>query len=173
MSGAGDNGCVSDWIAFLEMNRKPVFHASKREGFEIFPAARDWLINREWYRRVGADWGWQDRLKRSEADWREYVESDDLETWIASFEGAECGYFELLREGNQVRIALLGLRPEFIGKGLGGALLLAALEKAWTGETGKVFLDTCGKDHPNALPNYLRHGFRIIRTEFADGFEIG
>lgn len=164
---------VSDWIAFLEMARKPDRWPDFKEGFEVCLAAKDWRINRDWYRRVGGEWEWTDRLKRTEAQWREYVESENLQTWIASFEGVECGYFELLREGDEVRIVLLGLDQDFIGKGLGGSLLGAALEQAWTGNTARVFLDTCSKDHPNALPNYLRYGFRIIRTEFADQFEIG
>jgi hypothetical protein len=48
-------------------------------------------------------------------------------------------------------------------------LLSKALEHAWTEDTARVFLDTCSKDHPNALPNYLRHGFRIMRTEYERG----
>lgn len=164
---------VSDWIAFLEMTRKPDEYPPLKNGFEIELAAKDWQINRDWYRRVGGDWAWTDRLKRTESQWREYVGSEDLQTWIASFGGVQCGYFELVREGDEMRIALLGLDPDFIGKGLGTSLLIAALEQAWNGGTRRVFLDTCGKDHPNALPNYLRHGFRIIRTEFADGFEMG
>ena len=164
---------MSEWIAFLEMTRQPVGWPALREGFAVDLAAKDWRVNRDWYRRVGGDWGWTDRLKRTEAQWLEYAESKNLQTWIASFEGQECGYFELIREGDQIRITLLGLDPGFIGNGLGAPLLHAALERAWTEGTRKVFLDTCGKDHPNALPNYLRHGFRIIRTEFADEFKMG
>lgn len=164
---------MSEWIAYLEMVRRPESFPAWRDGFSVGLAGKDSRINHEWYRRVGGDWGWTDRLKRSEKEWREYVESEGLETWIASFEGKECGYFELSREDEGVRIALLGLDPEFVGKGLGASLLSAALERAWAGDTRRVFLDTCGKDHPNALPNYLRHGFRIIRTEFADEFRVG
>lgn len=155
------------------MIRKPDEWPALENGFGVSLAAKDWRINRDWYRRVGDDWAWTDRLKRTEAQWQEYAESDDLQTWVASFEGEECGYFEIFRDGYEVRIALLGLDPDFIGKGLGGSLLIAALKQAWTNGTRRVFLDTCGRDHPNALPNYLRHGFRIIRTEFADEFEMG
>lgn len=157
----------------MEMSGKPESLVGLKEGFEVHLLEKDWRINRDWYQRVGADWRWTDRLSRTEAEWREYVESESLETWVAGFEGKECGYFELVREGDEVRIAIFGLDRDFIGKGLGTSLLGAALERAWTGGTRRVFLDTCGKDHPNALPNYLRHGFRIIRTEFADALGMG
>jgi len=173
MSGMDENARVSDWIAFLEMPRKPDGWPALKEGFAVALAAKDWRINREWYRRVGGDWAWTDRLKRTEAQWREYVDSESLETWIAEFEAEECGYFEIFRDGCEARIALLGLDPKFIGKGLGASLLIAALREAWAEGTENLTLDTCSKDHPNALPNYLRHGFRIIRTEFADEFGMG
>lgn len=156
---------MSEWITFLEMSERPEIFPSVREDFRIVLADKNWRINRDWYQRVGSQWAWTDRLKWSESEWSDYAEAENLETWITIFQGEECGYFELLEEDHAVRIALLGLAPEFIGKGLGGSLLGKALECAWKEETTRVFLDTCSKDHPNALPNYLRHGFRVIRTE--------
>ena len=159
---------MSGWIAFLEMVRKPQDLPEVKEGFKITLAAKDWRTNREWYRRVGANWQWTDRSKRTEAEWIEYVDNENQELWVASFEGEDCGFFELSRETEGTRLALLGLEPDYIGKGLGSSLLNAALEQAWKGDPSRVFLDTCSQDHPNGLRNYLRHGFRIIRTEFAD-----
>ncbi|QTN31553.1 GNAT family N-acetyltransferase [Akkermansiaceae bacterium] len=157
---------MTEWITFLEMVERPVNFPTVPEDFQIALAEKNGRINLDWYRRVGARWAWTDRLKWSEEEWRGYVESENLETWIASFQGQDCGYFELSRQDEGVRIALLGLAPESIGKGLGGSLLSKALERAWTEGIGRVFLDTCSKDHPNALPTYLRNGFRIIRTEY-------
>jgi len=160
---------MKPWITFLEMVERPEIFPTVRENFQIALAEKNWRINLDWYRRVGARWAWTDRLKWSEAEWRGYVDSENLETWIASFQGQDCGYFELSRQDEGVRIALLGLAPESIGKGLGGSLLSKALECAWSEETGRVFLDTCSKDHPNALPNYLRNGFQMMRTEYESG----
>jgi GNAT superfamily N-acetyltransferase len=157
---------MQEWITFLEMVKRPENFPEVRENFEVTLADRNWRINLDWYRKVGTQWAWTDRLKWSEEEWCEYVESVNLETWIASHQGEECGYFELSRQEEGVRIALLGLTKESIGKGLGGSLLTKALECAWTEETSRVFLDTCSKDHPNALPNYLRNGFQIMRTEY-------
>lgn len=157
--------CMSEWITFLEMTERPEVFPPARKDFQIFLAEKDWRINCEWYQCVGSQWAWTDRLKWLEQEWRDYAESLNLETWIATFQGEPCGYFELLEEGQSVRIALLGLAPEFIGKGIGGSLLSQAIACAWKDNATRLFLDTCSKDHPNALPNYLRHGFRILRTE--------
>lgn len=157
---------MKEWITFLEMVERPEIFPATRENFHVALAEKNWRINLDWYRRVGAQWAWTDRLKWSEAEWLAYVDSENLETWIASYQGEECGYFELSSQDEGVRIALLGLTDESIGKGLGGSLLSKALECAWTEETRRVFLDTCSKDHPNALPNYLRCGFQIMRTEY-------
>jgi GNAT superfamily N-acetyltransferase len=153
------------WIAYLEMRRRPESFPAVREDFHVALAPKDWRINRDWYQKVGSMWAWTDRLIWPETTWHDYVDANHLETWIASFQGEECGYFELTRQDDGVRITLLGLIPQSIGKGLGASLLSKALECAWANETKRVFLDTCSKDHPNALPNYLRHGFQIIRKE--------
>jgi len=163
------NHGMKQWIAYLEMVERPEIFPAAREGFQIHLTDKDWRINRDWYRKVGGQWAWTDRLKWTEEEWRGYAEPENLETWITIFHGEECGYFELSRESGGVRIALLGLAPECIGKGLGGSLLSKALQCAWKTETERVFLDTCSKDHPNALPNYLRHGFQIVRKEYFDG----
>ena len=55
------------------------------------------------------------------------------------------GYYELRRdtEGG-VEIAYFGLLPEFIGRGLGGALLTSAIEEAWSRHGGIVPITRLG-----------------------------
>jgi GNAT superfamily N-acetyltransferase len=57
--------------------------------------------------------------------------------------------------------------PQFVGKGLGGGLLSAAIENAWGAETNRVWVHTCSLDHPNALKNYQARGFQIYRETLA------
>ena len=61
-----------------------------------------------------------------------------------------------------IEIAIFGLAPQFIGRGLGGALLTHALEEAWGSRPQRVWLHTCTLDHPAALPNYLARGLTIF-----------
>ena len=80
--------------------------------------------------------------------------------------GAPAGYFEL--RGDRVggtEIAYFGLLPEFTGRGLGGYLLTVAVQRAWATGTERVWLHTNTLDHPAALPNYLKRGFRAFHSE--------
>lgn len=126
-------------------------------------------LNRFLYATVGGDWYWVDQLGWSYADWQRFVERDNLETWLAYVSGTPAGYFELeLQERGDVQIRHFGLLPQFIGQGLGGALLVAAVRRAWARDACRVWLHTCSLDHPSALPAYLARGFRLydeVRSE--------
>lgn len=144
---------------------------SPKESPEGFAVSRVWPpapeLNRQFYVAVGRDWSWTDRLNWSIDDWNQYARRVALQTWIGYFDGQPAGYFELESQphGN-VEIAYFGLLPDFIGHGLGGALLTAAVECAWsTPNTRRVWLHTCNEDHQHALNNYRSRGFRLYKTE--------
>jgi GNAT superfamily N-acetyltransferase len=115
---------------------------------------------------VGADWQWVDKLPWTEAQWREWVETDCLRTFVGFHEGAIAGYYELRRDddGDQ-EIAIFGLAPEFVGRGLGGALLTHALQEGLRTAARRVWLHTCDLDHPSALPNYRARGMTVFKVE--------
>jgi len=127
-------------------------------------------INRRFYERVGADWNWRDRLPWSDMDWRAHVEREQLSTWLATHAGEQVGYVELEQqpEGN-VQISYFGLLPDHYGKGLGGTMLSMAVEIAWSlPGTQRVWVHTCSDDHPAALANYEKRGFKCFRVENGD-----
>jgi GNAT superfamily N-acetyltransferase len=64
-----------------------------------------------------------------------------------------------------VEIAYFGLLPHAVGTGQGGALLSAAVERAWEMGASRVYVNTCTLDHPRALENYQKRGFRLFREE--------
>ena len=63
-----------------------------------------------------------------------------------------------------IEIVYFGLLVNFIGKGLGGAMLSRALQHAWALGPERVWVHTCTLDHPAALANYEARGMRIYRT---------
>ena len=74
-------------------------------------------------------------------------------------------------------IAYFGLVPEFIGRGLGRFFLDWAVDRAWDLGHARVRVQTCDLDHPAALPNYERAGFRrcderIETVELVAGVEL-
>ena len=121
---------------------------------------------RRLYAAVGGPWHWRDRLTWDDDTLRAHLGSPDIAVWELLADGTSAGYFELRRNAeDEVEIAYFGLTPSFIGRGLGGALLTAAVEEAWRFGAGRVWLHTCTLDSPHALPNYKARGFRSYRTE--------
>jgi hypothetical protein len=51
---------------------------------------------------------------------------------------------------------------------LGRYFLQRAIDKAWSYAPRRFWLHTCTKDHPAALPNYLKAGFTIYKEETKD-----
>lgn len=91
---------------------------------------------------------------------------------MARIGGEVAGVVELdAQSEGDVEIVVLGLVPEFVGKGFGGHLLTLATQLAWEAKspdgtpTRRVWLHTSSRDHPHAMPNYERRGFRPFRTE--------
>ena len=128
----------------------------------------DPTLNQQLYREVGSMWQWTDRLVWEDAQWRQYVERNHLETWIGYWKGERAGYFELeFQQDGNVEIMYFGLLPDFIGLGLGGILLTVAIQSAWLKpDTRRVWVHTCSNDHKHALENYLKRGFQLFKTEF-------
>lgn len=123
-------------------------------------------LNRFFYTAVGGSWYWFMRLPWSYAEWQAYVGQPGFETWYGAWHGTPVGYFELqLQADGAVEIASFGLLPQFVGRGLGGWLLTAAVQRAWAMGAGRVILHTCTLDSPHALGNYQARGFRPVAEE--------
>jgi GNAT superfamily N-acetyltransferase len=124
-----------------------------------------WHFYRYLYIEVGRQYHWRDRLVWTEAQFRAHLAGPST-IWLLSVRGAPAGYFELRRqEDGSIEIGYFGLLPEFVGRGLGKFLLTRAVEEAWAMGPTRVWLHTCSLDHPGALPNYLRRGFRKVGEE--------
>jgi GNAT superfamily N-acetyltransferase len=132
-------------------------------------STKQFEFNKFLYRFIGGKWLWTDKLSWNDQQWKDYVEKDTLRTFVAYSGGSIAGYFELLRESDEVEIIYFGLAEPFIGKGHGGYLLTEAIKAAWKWENVKrVWVHTCSLDHPSALQNYLSRGMKIYKTETAD-----
>jgi GNAT superfamily N-acetyltransferase len=121
---------------------------------------------RHLYKEVGTAYRWTDRLGWSDETIRDHLQSPGVSIWLMSWEDSPAGYFELVEHPDaSVEIAYFGLLPEYIGRGWGKYLLTRAVESAWQLGPRRVWLHTCTLDHPAALPNYLKRGFRPVRQE--------
>jgi GNAT superfamily N-acetyltransferase len=116
------------------------------------------------YTAVGGPWYWTDRLPWSYAQWERQLNRPGVETWVGYVSGTPMGYYELEAQdgGGTIEITQFGLLPAFIGHGLGGHLLTAAVRRAWVIGPRRIWVHTCALDGPHALSNYLARGFTVF-----------
>jgi ribosomal protein S18 acetylase RimI-like enzyme len=121
---------------------------------------------RQLYLGIGAAYHWVDRAAWSDPDISAHLATPGLAVWVARVGGELAGFFELRDwPDGSTEIAYFGLLPAFIGRGLGGALLTAALRRAWERQPTRVWLHTSSLDHPAALANYLARGLEVTDVE--------
>ncbi len=121
------------------------------------------------YDAVGREYEWTDRTKLTDAQLIALLHDPRIEVHVLMADGVPAGFAELDRriEG-EIELAYFGLMPEFIGQGLGRYFLHWAMQRAWTYRPRRFWLHTETRDHPAALPNYLKAGFSVYKEEVQD-----
>ena len=128
---------------------------------------KDFQLNKFFYKNIGKNCQWVDRLIWSDLNWIDYVSNKNLFTYILKDQDEIAGYFELLLNENndEAEIAYLGILEEYFGKKLGGYLLSEAIKQSFRMKSSRVWVHTCSLDHKNALRNYLSRGMKIFKSE--------
>lgn len=160
---------MTETVTYVEMTSSDqLAPAAPVPGLALTAVDRESPLIPETLARVGAAYGWVSAT-RTAAEWRAWFEASPRRLFsLLSFDGETAGIVVYdPHPGNAMEILSFGLLPEFVGKGLGGYALTLAIERAWTLLPGvrRVWLHTSSSDHPNALPNYHRRGFRTFRVE--------
>ena len=127
----------------------------------------DFQLNKFFYKNIGKNHHWVDRLVWTEKQWINYVSDKNVKTYVLKNEKDLAGYFELIlhQEKDEVEIAYLGLLNEYQNKKLGSCLLSAAIKNSFLNNPKRVWVHTCSLDHKNALSNYVARGMKIFKTE--------
>ena len=127
----------------------------------------DFQLNKFFYKNIGKNHNWTDRLTWSEKQWIEFTTNKNTKTFILSKKEDLAGYFELIfhQEKNEIEIAYLGILEEYQNKKLGSFLLSTAIKKSFSNNPKRVWVHTCSLDHRNALNNYLSRGMKIFKKE--------
>ena len=155
-------------VWYLEMTSPGELQAAREPGADVEiarvqPPSPE--LSRRLYEQVGGPYAWTDRLGWGEREWAAHLGRDGVKTLVAWVGGEPAGYSELVTADGDVELTSFGLREAFIGRGLGGALLHAAVRRAWEQAPGRVWLHTCSLDSPVARPNYEKRGFRLYDTQ--------
>tara|TARA_B100000965_G_scaffold194253_1_gene162206 strand:- start:3015 stop:3518 length:504 start_codon:yes stop_codon:yes gene_type:complete len=127
----------------------------------------DFHLNKFFYKKIGKNYHWVDRLVWNEKKWIEYTSDQKVKTYVLKNEDDFVGYFELIlhKDKNEIEIAYLGLLEEYQNKKLGSYLLSSAIKNSFIHKPHRVWVHTCSLDHKNALSNYLSRGMKVFKSE--------
>ena len=142
------------------------------KNYQIFlDEKKDFQLNKFFYKQIGIDHYWRDRLIWTEKEWFEYVQNKNLETHILRTGKGEdedlVGFYEQEYHPalNEVELINLGVLKEFRGLKLGSILVNHAIASASRKNPKRMWVHTCNLDHKYALQNYKSKGFEIFKEE--------
>ena len=155
---------------FLEIKKK-----EKMNQIPILPSQtqvyldkeNDININKFFYRQVGKDHFWRDRLLWTDKEWEKYINNKSLKTGIMKLAGELVGFYEQEFHSvkNEVELIQMGILKEYQGKKFGSFLLKHIIHEAFCQNIERIWVHTCSLDHRHALDNYLSNGFKIFKEE--------
>lgn len=121
------------------------------------------------YDSVGGPWLWWERRVMDDADLSAVILNPAVEVYVLYVGGVPAGFAELdaRKMPGEIELAYFGLMEEFVGRGFGGYFLRWAIDQAWSRDPapGRLWVNTCTLDHPNALAVYQRCGFEPYERE--------
>ena len=124
-------------------------------------------LNKFFYKNVGKNHRWVDRLAWNNLKWMAYLENKNVHTFILKLNEELVGYFEVVNDfsTSSSEIAYFGILDDYIGKKFGSYFLSEAIKKCFELNSKKVWVHTCSLDHKHALKNYLNRGMKIFKEE--------
>ena len=162
-------GHVVNAVTCLEMMERPANAVGGRfkPPYRLESLDRSNLFAyRTLFQRVGEPWLWSSRLAQNATALAAILNNPKIHPFALSDGAQQVGILELdFQQAGECELAFFGLVPGFTGKGLGRALMDAAIELAWAQPIRRFWVHTCTFDHPAALGFYQRSGFRPYAFE--------
>ena len=131
---------------------------------------KNYEINKFFYKQIGKDHFWRDRLIWTDKQWMKYSSNPLLDTWILEDNNNDLiGYYEIEKhENKEFELINMGILSEHRSKGYGSSLLTHVLKQSLDNKAEKVWVHTCSLDHKFALANYISRGFKVFKKEQID-----
>ena len=157
---------------FLEIkNFSKLVKINLPESYKVVLSDKNnFQLNKFFYKQIGIDHYWRDRLLWSDKEWLKYVANKDLETYILKKGEDFVGFYEqeYHPSANEVELINMGILKEFRGIKLGSILLHHAIAHAARKKPYRMWVHTCSLDHKFALLNYKSKNFKIFKEEEID-----
>lgn len=116
------------------------------------------------YNTVGEDYVWWLRRTMPDGQLDTLLRDPRVEIHVLRHAGHTAGFYELdATNWPAMNLSYFGLMPGVVGQGLGIPFLRHAVDACWSRNPAAVTVNTCTADHPRALPNYIRCGFKPVR----------
>jgi|TARA_B110000211_G_scaffold234277_1_gene303279 ribosomal protein S18 acetylase RimI-like enzyme len=140
------------------------------KNYQIILEKKNFTINKFFYKQIGIDHYWRDRLIWTDIEWKKYISNPNLETWIIKNDEELVGFYEqeYHPKKNEMELINMGILKEYRGKQLGSALLSFMIENSFKDKIERIWVHTCSLDHQHALQNYESKGFKIFKKEEID-----
>ena len=96
---------------------KEVKKPSEKYSVELVDS-KDFQLNKFFYKNIGKNCQWIDRLIWTDLNWIDYISNDQLFTYILKDKTEIAGYFELLfsKQSKEAEIVYFGILEEYYGK---------------------------------------------------------
>ena len=127
----------------------------------------DHQLNKFFYKQIGKNHRWIDRLSWKDTNWIEYLSNSDVETHVLTEKESLVGYYESIYEkkNDELEIAYFGILEDCREKGYGSYLLSEAIKESLKRGVKRVWVHTCTLDHKNAIKNYTSRGMKVFKED--------
>ena len=158
---------VKNYLEIKSLNELVQKKKPNSEYFVEKVSINDFQLNKFFYKQIGQNHHWNDRLIWNDKKWIDYVSNPNVFTFVLKNNENIAGFFELIYHKNkfEIEIAYFGLLKGFMAKKLGGYMLTEAIKISFSYKVKRVWVHTCSLDHKNALNNYLARGMKIYNIE--------
>ena len=165
-----DIPAILSQVTYLEMVRDPHAQPMDLGKFSMRRVENmsvgDYL---DIYREVGRDYLWNYRPGQSTEEIKAILTSPAIWMYLLFADDQAVGMAELdATNPDDIELVHFGLLPRFLNQGIGKLFLHNIISLVWKSGVRRMWLSTCGMDHPKAIRFYEAAGFVPFKTRMGE-----